>query len=195
MTEFKTGETPRNGPNTAGEGGARTWSCWLVCLMRNLRKLNREHFRMRMRSKEPSPKWAAGERPPGHRGQAQHMFMALTARNFPPTTFHSSISSRAGGSIADRTSGAGGRGRERGQGSVRAPPWCGRAFSPDADAVPPLSSMQGTSTVEMGPTAVPRVPPPRKAELWHVSSLPRGLLDSDSEQGSPSLARQGVCGL
>lgn len=171
MTEFKTGETPRNGPNTAGEGGARTWSCWLVCLMRNLRKLNREHFRMKMRSKEPSPKWAAGERPPGHRGQAQHMFMALTARNFPPTTFHSSISSRAGGSIADRTSGAGGRGRERGQGSVRAPPWCGRAFSPDADAVPPVFNARdihrgnGADCCAKGPPppegrAVARVLPP-----------------------------------
>lgn len=97
VTEFKTGET-----HMELGGRARTWSRWLVCLMRNLRKLNREHFRMRMRSKDPSPKWAAGERPPGLRAHAQHMFMALMARNFPQTTFHSSSSSAAGGSTAGR---------------------------------------------------------------------------------------------
>lgn len=50
---------------------------------------------MRMRSEDPSPKWAAGERPLGLRGHAQDMFVALMARNFPQTTFHSSTSSEA----------------------------------------------------------------------------------------------------
>lgn len=72
-----------------------TWSYWFVCLTRNLRKLNREHFRMRMRSEDPSPRWAAGDRPWGLRGQAQDMLVALMARNFPQTTFHSSTSSEA----------------------------------------------------------------------------------------------------
>lgn len=84
--------------HTGRHRGARaplTWSCWLVCLTRNLRKLNREHFRMRMRSVDPSPRWAAGERPLGLRGQAQDMLVALMARNFPQTTFHSSTSSAA----------------------------------------------------------------------------------------------------
>lgn len=86
-----------------------TWSYWLVCLTRNLRKLNREHFRIRMRSEDPSPKWAAGERPRGLRGQAQDMFVALMARNFPQTTFHSSTSSDAERGITDGTLDAGGR--------------------------------------------------------------------------------------
>ena len=76
-----------------------TGSPWLVCLTRKRRKLNREHFRMRMRSEEPSPRWAAGERPWGLRGQAQDMLAALMARNCPQRTFHSSTSSEAGGSI------------------------------------------------------------------------------------------------
>lgn len=75
-----------------GESGL-TWSSWLVCRMRNLRKLNLEHFRIRMRSEDPSPRWAYGDRPPGLRGQAQDMLVALMARNFPHATCHSSTSS------------------------------------------------------------------------------------------------------
>lgn len=76
-----------------GWAGPLTWSDWLVSLMRNLRKLSREHLRMRIRSEEPSPRWAAGDRPRGLRGQAQDMLVALMARNLPQTTFHSSMSS------------------------------------------------------------------------------------------------------
>jgi hypothetical protein len=84
-----------NCPNV-NDLGARvrlTWSSWFVCRMRNLRKLNLEHFRIRMRSEDPSPRWANGDRPPGLRGQAQDMLVALMARNFPHVTCHSSISS------------------------------------------------------------------------------------------------------
>lgn len=94
---------PRSPLATAGRGTSPplTWSHWLVCLTRNLRKLKREHFRIRMRSEDPSPKWAAGERPWGLRGQAQDMLVALMARNFPQTTFHSSTSSKAKRGVAD----------------------------------------------------------------------------------------------
>lgn len=104
-----------------GSSGGLTWSPWLVCLTRNLRKLNREHFRMRMRSEDPSPRWAAGESPWGLRGQAQDMLVALMARNCPQTTFHSSTSSEAGRSIADATlnpSRAGGRPEMTGRGRL-----------------------------------------------------------------------------
>lgn len=73
--------------------GIHTWSSWFVCLTRYRRKSNLEHLRTRMRSAEPSAKWAAGERPFGLRGQAQLIFTALMARNFPLITFHSSSSS------------------------------------------------------------------------------------------------------
>lgn len=159
-----------------GSSGALTWSPWLVCLTRNLRKLNREHFRMRMRSEDPSPRWAAGESPWGLRGQAQDMLVALMARNCPQTTFHSSTSSEAGRSIADATlnplspSGAGGRPEMTGR---------GRLYKRTTRRL--LRSTQRKPRPPLCPAATSR-----EAELF-LGPVP-GTWDHDLEQGSPSLA-------
>lgn len=86
---------------------------------------------MRMRSEDPSPKWAAGERPLGLRGHAQDMFVALMARNFPQTTFHSSTSSEA---QRRRYTGCETAGRRAGvpmtwDRAVSTPPWFGHSRS------------------------------------------------------------------
>lgn len=177
---------------------ALTWSCWLVCRTRNLRKLNLEHFRMRMRSEDPSPKWAAGERPLGLRGHAQDMFVALMARNFPQTTFHSSTSSEA---QRRRYTGCETGGRRAGfprtwDRAVSTPPsgldTPGLTLATDARAI---DCHQHKECPQWSRVTVLR-PEGHLPRGRAVSLILTWGLSDDLEQGSPNLARHLIfCGL
>ena len=62
-----------------------TWSCVLVCLWRNLRKLSGWVSHTRMRSPVPSARWAEGERPSGLLGHELDIHVRDTHLNLPST--------------------------------------------------------------------------------------------------------------